>query len=157
MSDPVIKLQILLRAELAIARIRTHRAVNRTIMFGVALLFVLLGVCMLNVAGYQYLSQSLGNAGAALVMAALNTTLGLLVAVAASKAGPGESQQQLAEEMRDLAYGELSQDVDHLQRELAEVASDIRGIRSGIGSAAGGAINTLAPLLSILARMLKSK
>ena len=44
MTDPVLKLQILARAEMALARIHTRRAANRGAYFAVALVLALLGL-----------------------------------------------------------------------------------------------------------------
>ena len=44
MNDPVLKINLLVRSEMALVRIQTRRAVSRIILSLVALVFVLLGI-----------------------------------------------------------------------------------------------------------------
>ncbi len=53
MNDPVLKLNLLVRSELALARIQTRRALSRFILSITALLFILLAGAMLNFAIYH--------------------------------------------------------------------------------------------------------
>ncbi len=53
MKNPVLKINLLIRAETALARVRARRTANRIILSLVALVFVLIGVAMLNFSMYQ--------------------------------------------------------------------------------------------------------
>ena len=48
MSDPMLKLQVLARSELALVQLRTRRTMTRAVMFVVAVVFALLGLGMIN-------------------------------------------------------------------------------------------------------------
>lgn len=157
MSDSMLKLQILVRAELAISQIRARRAASRSALFLVAMIFALLGLGMLNLAGYHYLSTSVGPALAALLMALANSAIAVVVLLLSSKAGPSENEEKLAQEMRDLAYTELSNDIEQFKTELGQITADVRRIRSGFTSFAGGAASGIAPLLGMLIKAVKPK
>ena len=86
MADPVLKLQILARSELAMAQIHARRAGSRSAFFAVALVFLLLGLAMMTLAVYNALAPSLGPAWAAFVVALVDTFIGIIVALAARKA-----------------------------------------------------------------------
>lgn len=157
MSDTMLKLQILARSEMALAQIRTQRAGSRSALFAVALVFGLLGLGMLNLAGYHALSPAYGPALAALVVALADMAIAGVVLLLSRHAGPGESEERLAREMRDLAYAELNSDFDQIKAEIRQITEDVRGIRSSFLSVAGSAATTLGPLVGMLVKAVKKK
>ena len=57
-----------------------------------------------------------------------------------AKAGPSESQEKLALQIRDLAYTELNRDIEQVQAEVQETVAEVRRLRSsveGIGALVG--------------------
>ena len=150
MSDTVMKLQILARAEIALAQIRTQRATSRTILYAVAMIFGLLALGMFNFAGFHALSPSHGPALAAFYVALGDVAIAVIVIIAAGKVGHRENDEKLATEVRDLAYAELSRDVEQVKEELGQIIDDVRGIRESFTSFSGAAMSTIAPLLKML-------
>ena len=62
--------------------------------------------------------------------------------------------------MRDLAVAEVSADVQAAKEDFNQITADVKRIRSGFGSLAGGdiaqlALSNLAPLLGMLINALK--
>jgi hypothetical protein len=155
MSNPVLKLQILARAELTLAQIHARRAASRSALFSVAMVFLLLGLGMLTLAGYHALVPTLGAAWSAFVVALVDLVIGGAVLLAARRAGPKESEEKLARELRDLAYAEISADIDEMKTELEQIASEVRRIRSGLGTMIGSASASLGPLVGLLTKMVK--
>ena len=80
--------------------------------------------------------MALGNAVAA----------GLLI-MAARKAGPSESHEKLAIQIRDLAYTELSRDIEQVQTEIQDTVKEVRHLRSSIQSV-GSLIGVVSKLTS---------
>jgi hypothetical protein len=128
------KLQILARAEIALARIRVQRTGFQAALFAVASLFALFGLALLNVAGYQSLAPRLGPAVAALAVAAANVVLAVIAVVIALNSRPGLANEKMAQEIRDLASEEIKKDVDEVRGEINRIGDEIEGIRTGIGS-----------------------
>jgi hypothetical protein len=155
MSEPMLKLQIIARAEFALAEIRARRAASRSAFFAVALVFLLLGLAMMTLAVYHALAPHLGPAGAALTVALIDTIIGLFVVLAARRAGPSENEEKLAREIRDMAYTELNSDIQQVKNELNQLTGEVKRIRAGITSFTSGAVGTVGPLFSFLFKSLK--
>ena len=149
MSDPVLKLQILVRAELALAQIHARRATTRSAYFAVALVFLLLGLAMMTLAVYQALIPSMGPAWAAFTVAIGDTFICIIIVMIARNAGPAESEEKLAREIRDMAYTELSADIEHVKGELSQITADVKRIRSGFSNITSGAVGALGLFIFI--------
>jgi hypothetical protein len=157
MSDPMLKLQILVRAELALADIHGRRAASRSAYFAVALVFLLLGLAMLTVAIYQALLPVMGAAWAAFTVAMVDTVIGIMIALAARRAGPSENEEKLAREIRDMAYAELNSDIEQVKSQFNQMTAEIKRIRSGISSFTSGAVGSVVPVLNMLVKAIKRK
>ena len=72
MSDPVFKLQLLARAELALTEIYARRAAVRSAYLAFALVFALIGLAMFNVAAYLALAEQMSPSLAAFLMSVAN-------------------------------------------------------------------------------------
>ena len=155
MSDHMLKLQPLLRAEHDLAHIQGRRAGSRSAYFAVALVFLLLGLAMLNVAIYQALLPIMGAAWSAFTVALVDTVIGIMIALAARRAGPSENEEKLAREIRDMAYAELNSDIEQVKSQFNQMTSEIKRIRSGISSFTSGAVDSVGPVLSMLVKALK--
>jgi hypothetical protein len=150
MSDPILKIQILARAEMALMRMQAQRVAVRLAFAVVATVFGLLGLGMFNLAGFHALSEGHGPAVAALFVALVDTAVAVGVLLAARTAGPKESDERLAREIRDLASREIDRDVKQLEAEFEQIGADVRKIRSTVSSFSSTLTSTLGPLLSLL-------
>jgi len=155
MSDPMMKLEILARAELALAQMRAQRTAGRSVMFVVSMVFALIGLGMINFAAFYAVSPRWGPAAAALIVSLVNFAITGVVLVASRKVGPGEKEEKLAREIRDLAYTQINRDVDQVKAEIVQITDDVRNISSSIKSFSGAASNTLGPLMGMLVKALK--
>ena len=70
MSDSTFKLQLLVRAELALAKFHARRTLFRTAVIAAAMVFLLMGLGMLNFAAYLSLLDKVSPGVAALLVAA---------------------------------------------------------------------------------------
>lgn len=152
MADPILKLQILARSEIALFRLQAKRNAVRTASFVVALVFVMLALAMLNFAGYQALVETRSPAIAALLVAVVDIVIAVIVVLISRGAGPNEEQEKMVRDIRDLAYNELSADLDEVKVKVSEVTDDVKRIRSSFSaftSGSAGIANNLAPLLGL--------
>ena len=151
MTDPIMKLQILARSEMALLRIQARRNATRTVLLVVALVFVLLALGMLNFAGYQALAVSQGPAIAAMLVALADGVIALIVVLLSRSTGPNTEQEKMVRDIRDLAYNELSADFNEVKDKVVQVTDDVRRIRSGLSGVTSGSYaglaNNLAPIL----------
>lgn len=158
MADPILKLQILARSEMALLRLQAKRNAVRTASFVVALVFVMLALAMLNFAGYHALVETRSPAIAALLVAVADIVVAVIVVLMSRGAGTNEEQEKIVRDIRDLAYNELSADFDEVKAKVSEVTEDVKRIRSGFSAVTGGSAgiaNNLAPLLGLLISAVK--
>jgi len=153
MSNPFMtNVQVLARAELALAGSRGRLATKRLALVAASIVFGLLGLGLLNVAAFLAMSPSRGPAGAALLVALID--LGIMVAalVIAGLLRPNENEEKLAREMRDLASSEIDRDIEQVKSELAELSESVRSIHTCFRSLSEAATRTLTPLMGLLLR-----
>lgn len=155
MKNPVLKVNLLIRAETALARIRAHRAANRIILSLIALVFVLIGVAMLNFAIYQTFVAFSSPGLAGLYVSLINLGLAGAIFLIIGKAGGESNEEKMAAEIRDLAYSEIGSDVEGVKAEIGKVVDDINRIRSGFSSFTGA--SSIVPLLGMLTKAITKK
>jgi fatty acid desaturase len=155
MTDPMLKLQILARAELALVQIRVQRLLRRSALLAAALVFALLGLGMFNLAAFYALSPALGPAVAAAILALVDCVIVAVILVVALKTIPHQAEEKLACEIRDLAMTELNRDIDEVKAEISQITDDVRSIRTGIMAVPTAAVNTLFPALRLLTKAVK--
>ncbi len=162
MDETLLKLRVLTRAEMTLAKANARRIGVRSRLYAIALGMVLLTVVMLNIAAFEYLSTQMSDAMAAVTMAIVNAILAMLLMFVATRIQPGP-EEEMVKEIRDLALTELSADADGIRRRFTQISSDVERIRSGFSSvsgvfgSSGSSLGSLGPLLGMLTSMLKKK
>lgn len=155
MSEPIMKLQLIARSEMALAQINARRVASRSALFSVALVFLLLGLAMMTLAVYYALEPRLGAPLAAFTVSMIDTVIGIVFILIARRAGPSENEEKLAREIRDMAYAELGNDIEKVKSELDQMTSDVKRIRSSFTSFTSGAAGSLGPIVSMLINVAK--
>ncbi len=115
MDETLLKIRVLTRAEMTLAKANARRIAARTRLYTIALGMILLTVIMVNIAAYEYLSAIKGEPVAALIVASVNAVLAILVIYVASRIKPGP-EEEMVKEIRELALTELSADADVINR-----------------------------------------
>ncbi len=147
MSDSAFKLQLLVRAELALTKIYARRSILRAAFVAVALVFILMALGMLNYAVYLSLLDKYTPGIAALLVAFVDVACALVILIIGRKAGPSESEENMAQEIRDMAYDEVSKDVEEVKLKIEQLTDEVKNIRAGVSTAVG-TIRFFAGLLS---------
>lgn len=155
MKNPVLKVNLLIRAETALARVRTRRTANRIILSLIALVFVLIGVAMLNFSIYQAFASFTSPGLASFYVALINLGLAGIIFLVIGKAGGESNEEKMASEIRDLAYAEIGSDVEAFKAEVTKVVDDVNRIRSGFGSITG--TSSIMPFLGLLTKAITKK
>ena len=162
MDETLLKLRVLTRAEITLAKANARRMAARSRLYAVALGMILITVVMINIAAFEFLSTLMSDAMAALTIAIVNAVLAMLIMFVASRIQPGP-EEDMVKEIREMALTELSADADGVKQHFAQISSDIERIRStfssvsGIFGSSGGGLGSLGPLLGMLTSMLKRK
>lgn len=141
-----------LRAERIMSRRRFAMLRSQTGYLAFAGLVGGIGLVMLNVGGFFWLAQSTGNAAAALIVAAANFLLAILLAFHASRLNI-EGELEPVREVRDLAIEEIEAEVEEALGELTDVAENVRKMAK---DPFGSAVQSVLPqLIAILAKSKK--
>lgn len=162
MDETLLKLRVLTRAEMTLAKANARRVAARSRLYIIALGMILITVVMVNLAAYEYLTTLMSTAASALVVAAVNAVIAVLVMASASRIKPGP-EEEMVREIREMALTELSADADSIKQNFSQIGSDIERIRSGfssVSSALGSAhtgLGSLSPILGLVTSMLKKK
>ncbi len=131
------KLEILLRAELTLARLHARRAATRSTLVSIALIFLFITIVMLNVA-YWYALAELGRAAAALIVALSNAAVAIMVLSLARRIRVDPSEEAMIREIRSLAMSGISQDLDRLARQVQSLGREVNLLRGLAGSVSRG-------------------
>jgi hypothetical protein len=159
MDELMLKLKILTRAELTLARANLRRLAIRTSLAVVAIGMVLLMVVMFNVGIYDVLAARHGNATAAFMVAGGNGLLALILFFIGNSIRPGP-EQEMVREIREMALAELAEDASQIQKDFTELGADVQRIRDGFGAftdGGGTVLTSLAPLVSLALDALKHR
>lgn len=160
MEETMMKVRILAKAESALIKANVHRAAARARLFAMAIGLLLLTVTMINIAAYQYLSETHSAATAALFVGLGNALLAVFVLFLASRIKPGP-EVDMVQEIRDMALTELSGDLDAVKESFEQFSDDVGRIRSRVSSTMGvfksgnSGLGTLGPALGLITTMLK--
>jgi len=160
MDETLMKIRILIKAETTLLKASARRAGMRGRLYAVAIGLFLLTVVMVNLAAYEYLSETRSAAAAALIVSLVNGVLAVIAIVMAMRIQPGP-EEAMVQEIRELALAELSADMDAVKEDFVQVKNDLEKIKNGVSSAfgmfkSGGAgVGSVAPILGLITSMLK--
>jgi hypothetical protein len=114
---------------------------------------------MVNLGSFELLAERFGKGPAAFLVAGVNAALAVVLLLLAGRLRPGP-EEQMVQDIRDLALAELSADAEAVRQGLDAVTSDLERIRTGIGALTGGAgagLGNLAPVVGLLVEALKRR
>ncbi len=101
MDETLLKLRVLTRAEVTLAKANARRIAARSRLYVIALGMVLITVVMFNFAAFEYISTQMSNAMAALTIAIVNGLLAMLLLYMATRIRPGP-EEEMVREIREL-------------------------------------------------------
>lgn len=110
------RVRLLWRAERLVAEIRLAALFRRLAFVAVALVVLMFGLAMLNVAAFFALAERLGQAWGALAVAGGDFVLAMLALLLGASGGRTSRELRLATEMRDATVEALEADAAALAR-----------------------------------------
>ena len=131
MDELLIKMRLLLKAEMILFRLQLRRTVQQAAFYTAAALLAVLAAGMLNIALYLYLAPRLDNAGAALAVAIVDIVLAVVAVVAAGRLRLGP-EVDAVKALRETAMAELAADTERVKTQLADLHDDIKRIRTAV-------------------------
>ena len=160
MNEMMLKLRIWARAETTLLKINARRTGNRFTALSVALGFAIVAVGMINIGVFELLAVSQGRVEAAFYLAGVNGLLAALVVFLAQRSKPG-LEEDMVNEIREMALAELQTDADQIKDEFDRVAEHLREIEGAVsalrGVGSGSTLASLGPVLDLAVHALKSR
>ena len=136
-----------LRMERLIVRHHLRTRAQHGALLAVAGILALIGLAMLNLAGFLWLAEPLSAGASAFLIAVFDLALAGVLVLSVVRRNP-DRQIDPAIRIRDMALGELQEDTDRIADEAGELARDLRRmVRDPLGSLLPSVIG---PLLSLL-------
>lgn len=133
MDEFLIKMRLLLKAEMILFRLQLRRIVQQAAFYIAAALLAVLAAGMLNIALYLYLAPRLDSAGAALAVALVDIVLAVAAIIAAGRLQFGP-EVDAVKALRDATLAELTADAERAKTQIADLQDDIKGIRTAVTS-----------------------
>jgi hypothetical protein len=156
MDELLVKIRLLLNAEMILFRLQLRRTVQQAAFYIAAAFMAVLAAGMLNIALYLYIAPRLDNASAALTVAMVDIVFAVAAVVFAGRLQPGP-EVDAAKALRDAAMASLTADAERAKTQIADLHDDIKRIRTavtGFMSYGGGAIASLFQWAPELLRLL---
>ena len=141
MEEFLVKIRLLLKAEMLLFRLQLSRAIRQAAFYIAAILLTVLAVGMLNIALYLYLVPRLDNASAALVVAIVDIVLAVVAVVVAGRLHLGP-EVDAVRTLHEAAMAELTADAERVKTHITELHDDIKRIRAAVtGFLSFGSVN----------------
>jgi len=158
MSDEFnAKMKLLIKSEKALLNLEMKKRSRQVIWIALALLAVLIGLVMLNVTVYLYLSDSFSNLESAAILSGLNLFVAALFFLIASHQDRGAEAESI-EDIRDFAWDQVSTDIDEVKQHVSDFKESVVKVKRGVGSfAGGGSFTKVLPIITALIELNKKK
>jgi hypothetical protein len=156
MDEFLVKIRLLLKAEMILFRLQLRRTVRQAAFYIAAVLLAILAVGMLNIALYLYLTPRLDNASAALAVAIVDIVLAAVAVVIAGKLHLGP-EADAVRALREATVEKITVDAERVKAQIADLHDDIKEIRAAVtGFLSFGGVNlgSLFQWVPVLLRVL---
>ncbi|HSA78924.1 MAG TPA: hypothetical protein VLG72_08710 [Nitrospirota bacterium] len=141
MDEFLVKIRLLLKAEMILFHLQLRRTVLQAAFYIAAVLLVVLAVGMLNIALYLYLAPRLDNAGAAFAVAIVDIVLAVVSVVVAGRLRLGP-EVDAVRALRETTMAKLTEDAERVKTQIADLHDDIKQIRTAVtGFLSFGGVN----------------
>ena len=131
MDEFLVKMHLLLKAEIILLRLQLSRTIQQAAFYIAAALLAVLAAGMLNIALYLYLAPRLDGASAALAVAMVDIALAVVAVVVAShlRLGP---EVDAVRSLREATMANLTVDAERVKTQIAELQDDVKRIRTAV-------------------------
>jgi len=141
MEEFLVKIRLLLKAEMILFRLQLRRTVLQATFYIAAVLLVVLAVGMLNIALYLYFAPRLDNAGAAFAVAIVDIVLAVVSVVVAGRVRV-DPEVDAVNALREATMAKLTEDAERVKTQIADLHDDIKQIRTAVtGFLSFGGVN----------------
>ena len=158
-EDFNVKLKLLIKSEKALLSLEMKKKSRQTLFIALALLAVLLGLVMLNVTIYLYLSATYSNVVSAAILTGINLTIAGLFFIIAMRQERGAEAASI-EDIRDFAWEQVNTDLNEVKENVTELKNSIVQAKHTVDSFTSGdafGIKKFLPIVTTLIELAKKK
>jgi cell division protein FtsB len=131
MDKLMVKMHLLLKAEMILFRLQLRHTLRQAAFYIAAALLGVLAVGMLNVALYLYLARSLDGSSAALAVAIADIVLAVVAIVVAGKLRH-DPEVDTVRAVREAALATLTAESARVRTQITDLQDDIKRIRDAV-------------------------
>ncbi len=139
-------LQLLFRSERVLTEARIKLTTRKLILGVVAGIAGLFAWGMLNIAAYFALEPVTGKAWAAAIAGGVDIAIAAILVAIAQNLQPAP-EEDMVREVRDMALGEIGNEVENVQARLMQLRDDVVGVRTSISQFVNRPLDALSPAL----------
>ena len=153
------KMKLLIKSEKALLSLEMRKKSRQTVLVALALLAVLLGLVMLNVTVYLYLSGKFSNLESAAILTGLNIAVAGIFFVMASRQDRGAEAASI-EDIRDFAWDQVNTDLSEVKENVVEFKNSVVKVKRTVDSFTTGdafGIKKVLPIITTLIDLNKRK
>jgi len=158
-EDFNIKMRLLIKSEKALLALEMRKRGRQTLFIALALLSALLGLVMLNVTIYLYLSETYGQVVSAAVLTGINLTVTGIFFIIALRQDKGTEAASI-EDIRDFAWEQVSTDLNEVKENVTELKNSIVQAKHSVDAFTSGdafGIKKFLPIVTTLIELAKKK
>ncbi|QOL27178.1 hypothetical protein LP316_07800 [Thalassotalea sp. LPB0316] len=156
MNELLMKVKILFRSEMMLLKSESNRRVNTVLLSAISIGALLIGVVFFNIGLFFKFTEQEVYSSSAFWLALLNLVIAAIPLLIAKQIKPG-AQDQMIEDIRNMAMDELTQDFNKVNQEVEEVGQSIKNVKSSISNIGSGSLTGMGPLLGLAIDLLKKK
>jgi len=153
-SDFNAKVKLLVKSEKAMLDLEIRRRGRQVVWTALGLLAVLVGLVMLNVTAFLYLSGRFSTLEAAAILTGLNLFFAAIFFFIAGKQDRGPEAQSV-EDIRDFAWSQVSDDLDEVKGSINDFRQSIVKVKSGVDSLTSGSFFGASKVMPILTALIE--
>jgi len=153
------KMKLLIKSEKALLNLEIRKKSRQTVWMALALVAVLVGLVMMNVTVYLYLSEQFTDLESAAILSGLNILVAAIFFWIASQQDRGAEAESI-EEIRDFAWEQVSTDMDEMKQHVSDFKESVVKVKGTVDNFTSGnafGINKILPIITTLIELNKKK
>lgn len=158
-SDFNAKMKLLVKSEKALLDLEIRKRSRQALWTALGLVAILVGLVMLNVTAFLYLSGKFSNLEAAAILTGLNLLFAGIFFYIAGKQDRGAEAKSI-EDIRDFAWSQVSEDLDDVKGSINDFRQSIVKVKSGVDSFTSGnffGASKVMPIITALIELNKKR
>ena len=156
MNELVMKFKILVRSEMMLLKSESSRRVNIALLNAIAIGALLIAIVFFNVGLFFMFTETPQYSSAAFWLVGFNLLIAVIPFLISKTVKPN-AQEQMIEDIRNMAMSELTQDMSKVNHEVEQVGKSIQNVKTSLSGLQSGSLSGMGPLVGLAIDLLKKK